>query len=124
MAKRLRVYLSFTYEDLKAYREAIFAGLAKAGLDVARMEDYTTTTNGQLISVYTTSVSRLGARERWKEAFVSVVCDFTEQGGEVTTERFPLDTEAAPGPNDPKAAADLGAVAAGKKLFWPPRARD
>lgn len=41
MGKRLRVYLSSTYEDLKTYREAVFAGLAKAGLEVARMEDYT-----------------------------------------------------------------------------------
>src|SRR5262245_44052978 len=41
MPKRLRIYLSSTYEDLKAYRAAVFAGLAKAGLDVARMEDYT-----------------------------------------------------------------------------------
>jgi len=40
MARQLRVYLSSTYEDLKGYREAVFAGLAKAGLDVVRMEDY------------------------------------------------------------------------------------
>jgi hypothetical protein len=39
--KRLRVYLSSTYEDLKAYREAVFAALEKGGLDVARMEAYT-----------------------------------------------------------------------------------
>src|SRR5215469_3139157 len=39
--ERVRVYLSSTYEDLKDYREAVFAGLKKAGLDVARMEDYT-----------------------------------------------------------------------------------
>jgi len=41
MAKRLRVYLSSTYEDLKEYRDAVFAALEKAGLDVARMEAYT-----------------------------------------------------------------------------------
>ena len=40
MAKRLRVYLSSTYEDLATYRERVFAALARAGLDVARMEDY------------------------------------------------------------------------------------
>lgn len=39
--KRRRVYLSSTYEDLKDYRTAIFSGLEKAGLDVARMEAYT-----------------------------------------------------------------------------------
>jgi Domain of unknown function (DUF4062) len=38
---RLRVYLSSTFEDLKEYRAAVFAALEKAGLDVARMEDYT-----------------------------------------------------------------------------------
>jgi len=39
--KRLRVYLSSTYEDLKDYRAAVFAALERAGLDVARMEAYT-----------------------------------------------------------------------------------
>ena len=39
--KRLRVYLSSTYEDLKEYREAVFAALEKGGLEVARMEAYT-----------------------------------------------------------------------------------
>jgi WD40 repeat protein len=39
--KRLRVYLSSTFEDLKDYRAAVFAALEKAGLDVARMEAYT-----------------------------------------------------------------------------------
>jgi hypothetical protein len=39
--KRLRVYLSSTFEDLKDYRAAVFAELEKAGLDVARMEAYT-----------------------------------------------------------------------------------
>ncbi|HKQ80117.1 MAG TPA: DUF4062 domain-containing protein [Blastocatellia bacterium] len=39
--KRLRVYLSSTFEDLKEYRAAVFAALEKAGLDVARMEAYT-----------------------------------------------------------------------------------
>jgi WD40 repeat protein len=39
--KRLRVYLSSTFEDLKDYRVAVFAALEKAGLDVARMEAYT-----------------------------------------------------------------------------------
>ena len=39
--KRLRVYLSSTYEDLRAYREAVSAALRKSGLDVAQMEDYT-----------------------------------------------------------------------------------
>ena len=39
--KRLRVYLSSTFEDLKAYRVAVFDALEKAGLDVARMEAYT-----------------------------------------------------------------------------------
>jgi WD40 repeat protein len=35
------VYLSSTYEDLRAYREAVSAALRKSGLDVAQMEDYT-----------------------------------------------------------------------------------
>lgn len=39
--KRLRVYLSSTYEDLRAYRDAVSAALRKSGLDVAQMEDYT-----------------------------------------------------------------------------------
>jgi hypothetical protein len=39
--KRLRVYLSSTFEDLKDYRAAVFAALERAGLDVARMEVYT-----------------------------------------------------------------------------------
>src|SRR5262245_43986162 len=39
--KRLRVYLSSTFEDLKEYRAAVFAALEKGGLDVARMEGYT-----------------------------------------------------------------------------------
>ena len=39
--KRLRVYLSSTFEDLKEYRAAVFAALERAGLDVARMEGYT-----------------------------------------------------------------------------------
>jgi WD40 repeat protein len=39
--KRLRVYLSSTFEDLKDHRAAVFAGLERAGLDVARMEAYT-----------------------------------------------------------------------------------
>jgi WD40 repeat protein len=39
--KRLRVYLSSTYEDLSAYRSAVSAALRKSGLDVAQMEDYT-----------------------------------------------------------------------------------
>ncbi len=39
--KKLRVYLSSTYEDLKEYRAAVFAALEKAGLDVVRMEAYT-----------------------------------------------------------------------------------
>jgi WD40 repeat protein len=39
--KRLRVYLSSTFEDLKEYRAAVFAALEKGGLDVARMEAYT-----------------------------------------------------------------------------------
>ena len=39
--KRLRVYLSSTFEDLKDCRAAVFAALEKAGLDVARMEAYT-----------------------------------------------------------------------------------
>ena len=38
--KRLRVYLSSTFEDLKDYRAAVFAALEKAGLDIARMEAY------------------------------------------------------------------------------------
>lgn len=37
----LRVYLSSTFEDLKAYREAVFLALEKGGLSVARMEGYT-----------------------------------------------------------------------------------
>src|SRR5262245_20594939 len=41
--KRIRVYLSSTFEDLKDYRAAVFAALEKAGLDVARMEAYTAT---------------------------------------------------------------------------------
>ncbi len=36
----LRVYLSSTFEDLKDYRQAVFDGLDKAGLNVARMESY------------------------------------------------------------------------------------
>jgi WD40 repeat protein len=39
--KRLRVYLSSTFEDLKEYRAAVFAALERGGLDVARMEAYT-----------------------------------------------------------------------------------
>src|SRR4249920_827632 len=39
--KPLRVYLSSTFEDLKEYREAVFAALERAGLVVARMEAYT-----------------------------------------------------------------------------------
>lgn len=39
--KRMRVYLSSTFEDLRAYRTAVFDALEKAGLDVARMEAYT-----------------------------------------------------------------------------------
>ncbi|MCI0387779.1 MAG: DUF4062 domain-containing protein [Acidobacteria bacterium] len=39
--KKLRVYLSSTFEDLKDYRAAVFAALEKAGLEVARMEAYT-----------------------------------------------------------------------------------
>jgi WD40 repeat protein len=39
--KRLRVYLSSTFEDLKSHRAAVSAALEKAGLDVARMEGYT-----------------------------------------------------------------------------------
>ena len=39
--KRLRVYLSSTFEDLQEYRAAVFVALEKAGLDVARMEAYT-----------------------------------------------------------------------------------
>lgn len=38
--KRLRVYLSSTFEDLKEYREKVFASLEKGGLDVVRMEAY------------------------------------------------------------------------------------
>lgn len=38
--KRLRVYLSSTFEDLKEHRAAVFAALERAGLDVARMEAY------------------------------------------------------------------------------------
>lgn len=41
MVKRLRVYLSWTYLDLKEYRDAAFDALEKDGLDVARMEAYT-----------------------------------------------------------------------------------
>ncbi len=41
--KRLRVYLSSTFEDLKEYRRAVFDILEEAGLDVARMEAYTAT---------------------------------------------------------------------------------
>jgi hypothetical protein len=37
----MKVYLSSTFRDLEAYRAAVFAGLEKAGLDVARMEAYT-----------------------------------------------------------------------------------
>jgi hypothetical protein len=39
--KRLRIYLSSTFEDLKDYRAAVFAALEKGGLEVARMEAYT-----------------------------------------------------------------------------------
>jgi hypothetical protein len=39
--KRLRVYMSSTFEDLKEYRAAVFAALEKGGLEVARMENYT-----------------------------------------------------------------------------------
>lgn len=39
--KRLRVYLSSTFEDLKEYRASVFGALEKAGLEVARMEGYT-----------------------------------------------------------------------------------
>ena len=39
--KRLRVYLSSTFEDLREFRSAAFDGLDKAGLEVARMESYT-----------------------------------------------------------------------------------
>ena len=39
--KRLRVYLSSTFEDLKEHRAAVFAALERAGLEVARMEAYT-----------------------------------------------------------------------------------
>lgn len=39
--KRLGIYLSSTFEDLRDYRTAVFAALEKAGLDVARMEAYT-----------------------------------------------------------------------------------
>jgi WD40 repeat protein len=38
--KRLRVYLSSTFEDLKVHRAAVFAALERAGLEVARMEGY------------------------------------------------------------------------------------
>jgi hypothetical protein len=41
MTKRLRVYLSSTFDDLKEYRLAVSSALAKSGLDVVRMEDYT-----------------------------------------------------------------------------------
>jgi WD40 repeat protein len=41
--KRLRVYLSSTFEDLKEYRAAVFNALERAGLDVARMEAYAAT---------------------------------------------------------------------------------
>ncbi len=37
----MKVYLSSTFRDLEQYRAAVFAGLEKAGLDVARMEAYT-----------------------------------------------------------------------------------
>jgi WD40 repeat protein len=36
----LRVYLSSTFQDLEEYRRAVFVGLDKAGLNVARMESY------------------------------------------------------------------------------------
>jgi hypothetical protein len=39
--KRLRVYISSTFEDLKEYRAAVFTALEKAGLEIARMEAYT-----------------------------------------------------------------------------------
>jgi hypothetical protein len=35
------VYLSSTFEELKDYRGAVFSALEKAGLAVARMENYT-----------------------------------------------------------------------------------
>lgn len=34
------IYISSTYEDLKAYREAVFSALEKAGFLVGRMEGY------------------------------------------------------------------------------------
>ncbi len=40
-ARRLRVYLSSTFEDLKRYRAAVSEALERAGLEVARMEGYT-----------------------------------------------------------------------------------
>ncbi|BCG02007.1 hypothetical protein PPGU19_065750 (plasmid) [Paraburkholderia sp. PGU19] len=39
--KRLQIYLSSTFEDLREYRAAVFDALEKAGLDVVRMEAYT-----------------------------------------------------------------------------------
>ena len=38
--KRVRIYLSSTFEDLKAHRAAVFAALERAGLEVERMEGY------------------------------------------------------------------------------------
>lgn len=41
--RQLRIYLSSTFEDLKAFRAAVLAKLEQAGLDVAQMEGYTAT---------------------------------------------------------------------------------
>ena len=38
--KRLRIYLSSTFKDLKEHRDVVFKALERAGLDVARMETY------------------------------------------------------------------------------------
>lgn len=38
---KIRIYLSSTFEDLKAHRAAVYTALTKAGYEVQSMEHYT-----------------------------------------------------------------------------------
>jgi hypothetical protein len=52
--KRLRVYISSTFEDMKEYRATVFTALEKAGLEIARMEAYTAADERPLVYAYVT----------------------------------------------------------------------
>ncbi len=38
--KKITIYLSSTYDDLKEYRRSVFGALRKSGYEVIGMEDY------------------------------------------------------------------------------------